>query len=176
MMSLSLFFNSLLRGVNRFSHRSFEPRPLNTFLSFSGVFFFLLASGGCNGSDPTTVSHGGAVRDHVSLVDSLRRQGLTVEPTGSVTQPFFSSPGQILRVNGQDVQVFEFEDPASAHSMAKEISTDGMSIGHTVINWVKPPHFFSTGKIIVLYVGSDPALLRQLEIAMGKQITGSTSE
>jgi len=174
-MKLRVGFNTLFDGVTHFSDHSFELRSLNTFF-ISLLLLFLLVSVGCNGSDNTTVSHGGPVRDHVSLVDTLRAQGLTVEPTGPVTQPFFSAPGQILHVNGQDIQVFEFEDAASANSKAKDISPDGMSVGNTAIQWINPPHFFSTGKIIVLYLGSDPTLLRQLEVAMGKQIAGGTSE
>lgn len=164
------------------SRRSDSP---NTFKSFHcrrrslcfyaicGIISSLISLTGCNGSDAPTVSHGGPVRDHVSLVDTLRAQGLTVEPTGPISQPFFSVPGQILRVNGQDIQVFEFEDASSTKSQAKEISSDGMSIGNTVVQWIDPPHFFSTGKILVLYVGTDTILLRQLEIALGKQIAGA---
>jgi hypothetical protein len=100
---------------------------------------------------------------------------LTVEPTGSISQPFFSMPGQTLRVNGQDIQVFEFEDSTSTESQAKEISPDGMSIGHTVVQWISPPHFYATGKIIVLYLGTDPEFLKKLETALGKQIAGAGS-
>ena len=173
MINLSFRFNPLLDGVNHFSDHSFEPRPLNTFF-ISGMLLFLLASVGCNGSDTTTVSHGGPVRDHVSLVDTLRAQGLTVEPTGPISQPFFPMPGQALKVNEEKIQVFEFADSSAARSQSETISPDGLSIDQTIIQWINPPHFFSTGKIIVLYVGSDPALLGQLEVAMGKQIAGGT--
>ena len=129
---------------------------------------------GCNGSDNPIVSHGGPVHDHVSLVDALRAQGLTVEPTGPVSQPFFPISGQALTVNGQDIQVFEFDDPSATESQVNEISPDGMTIGGTAVHWIGPPHFFSTGKIIVLYVGTNPMLLEQLEMALGKQIAGAS--
>jgi hypothetical protein len=115
------------------------------------------------------------VRDHVSLVDTLRAQGLTVEPTGPISQPFFSVPGQTLRVNSQDIQVFEYEDSAAMESQAKDISQDGMSIGNTAVQWISPPHFFSSGKIIVLYLGTDATLLKKLETASGKQAAGARS-
>jgi hypothetical protein len=140
-----------------------------------GIIFILFSLVGCNGSDAPPVSHGGPVRDHVTLIDTLRAQGLTVEPTGPITQPFFPIPGQTLRVNGQDIQVFEFEDSSVTESQANKISPDGMSIGHTVVQWINPPHFFATGKIIVLYLGTDATLLRQLETALGKQIAGAGS-
>lgn len=146
---------------------------------FSGLcraYFMLFAIAGCNGSDTSVVSHGGPVRDHVSLVDTLRGLGLTVEPTGPISQPFFSVPGQILRVSGQDLQVFEFADTSDRKSQEQDISPDGRSIGHTAVQWINPPHFFSTGKIIVLYVGSDETLLGQLEQALGKEVAGAPTQ
>ncbi len=104
-----------------------------------GMFVFLLVAVGCNGSETTPVSHGGPARDHVSLVDTLRAQGLTVEPTGPISQPFFPMPGQTLQVNGQDVQVFEFKDSSATKSHAKEISPDGKTIHRTAIQWISPP-------------------------------------
>lgn len=160
------------------------PHPFNSFqcgrgslcfYAMCGAIFSLFSLTGCNGSDTPTVSHGGPVRDHVSLVDTLRAQGLTVEPTGPISQPFFPIPGQTLKLNGQDIQVFEFQDSSVTESQAKEISPDGQSIGNTVVQWISPPHFFATGKIIVLYLGADPDLLKKLETALGKQIAGSGS-
>lgn len=138
-----------------------------------GIFFLLLSLVGCNGSDTSVVSHGGPVRDHVSLVDTLRAQGLTVEPTEPVSQPFFPVPGQTLKINGEDIQVFEFTDTSAREAQSEEISPDGRSIGQTVVQWIDPPHFFATGKIIVLYLGSDTKLLQQLESALGQQIAGA---
>ncbi|MCH8893058.1 MAG: hypothetical protein IIB32_06120 [Chloroflexi bacterium] len=48
------------------------------------------------GKTPTTpiVSHGGPVKDYVSLVDNLRAAGATVDPAGTVSQPFFAPQAQ----------------------------------------------------------------------------------
>ena len=138
-----------------------------------GIILLLLSFVGCNGSDTSVVSHGGPVRDHVSLVDTRRAQGLTVEPTEPVSQPFFPVPGQTLKVDGEDVQVFEFNDPSAREAQSEKISSDGRSIGQTVVQWIDPPHFFATGKIIVLYLGSNTKLLQQLESALGQQIAGA---
>lgn len=140
-------------------------------LRFCGTLCFLLTVMGCRGSDAPPVSHGGPVQDHVSLVDTLRTQGFTVEPTGPVTQPFFPVPGQTLHVEGQDIQVFEFSDADAAKSQAEEISPDGMTVGQTAVQWVHPPHFFTAGKIIVLYVGTDRKFLNQIKTVLGEPIT-----
>ena len=157
------------------SPNTFQPFRLRSFYFYRicGTIVTLISLAGCNGPDTPVVSHGGPVRDHVSLVDTLRGQGLTVEPTGPISQPFFPIPGQTLQVNGKDIQVFEFEDSSVRESQEKEISSDGMSIGQTTVQWINPPHFFSKGRIIVLYAGTDTTLLRQLETALGKQIAGA---
>lgn len=56
------------------------------------VFVALLLIGlvGCGGSSTPPTSHGGPVKDYVSLIDHLRAASATVVPTGTVTQPFFS--------------------------------------------------------------------------------------
>jgi hypothetical protein len=96
---------------------------------------------------------GGQVTDYVSLVDNLRAAGATVNPAGEVEQPFFSVKGLVIKVNNNDVQVFEYSDADAAENEAKTISPDGSSIGTSMPFWVGPPHFFKAEKLIVLYVG-----------------------
>ena len=38
--------------------------------------------------------------------------------------------------------------------------------------WVGDPHFFNSENLIVLYLGSDPAILSALESVLGEQIAG----
>jgi len=118
------------------------------------------------------VSHGGPVKDYVSLVDNLRATGATVDPAGNVSQPFFAPQGQVLTVNGEDVQVFEFASADEADTVAETVSADGSSIGTSMVGWVAPPHFYKAGKLIVLYVGSDRDVIDALQEAMGAQFAG----
>ena len=127
---------------------------------------------GCNGAESPVTSHGGPAQDHVSLVDNLRAQGLNVSPTGTISQPFFSAPGQILKVNGQDVQVFEFDSPSTAQSQAQKFSPDGKAIDDTIVGWVGPPHVYQNGKILVLYIGADLTVQKKLDSLLGPQIAG----
>lgn len=125
-------------------------------------------------SEPGTplVSHGGPVTDYVSLIDQLRAAGATVEPAGAVSQPFFSVKGQVIKVNGEDVQVFEYTDAAAAEAEAATVSPDGRSIGTSMVTWVAAPHFYKTGKLIVLYIGNNQTTLAALETALGPQFAG----
>jgi len=127
---------------------------------------------GCAGKEFPPVSQGGPVTDYVSLVDSLREEGANVEPSGEVTQPFFSVRGQAIKVNGEDVQVFEYSDRATAEAEATLVSPDGSSIGTSMPFWVGSPHFYKAGRIIVLYVGENAAVINVLESVLSAQFAG----
>lgn len=121
---------------------------------------------------PVAVSHGGPVEDYVSLIDNLRAAGATVEPAGEIEQVFFSVRGQIIRINGADVQVFEYPDAAASDADAALVAPDGGSVGTTMITWVEAPHFYKTGKLIVLYVGTDSSVTSLLDSVIGPQFAG----
>ena len=117
------------------------------------------------------VSHGGPVKDYVSFIDNLRAKGATVEPVGEVEQPFFSVKGNVIKVNGEDVQVFEFPSADAAKKEADTVTPDG-NFPTIMITWIAPPHFYRTEKIIVLYVGDTQATKELLESLLGKQFAG----
>jgi hypothetical protein len=135
---------------------------------------FLLAACG-----PAAQSHGGSVQDQVSLIDALRGKNFTVDISGTVSQPFLSpQSGTTVRLSGPDLaapadlQLFEYASASAASADARQISPDGSGTATTRINWLAPPHFFLKGRILVLYVGSDPAVLKVLKSVVGPQVAG----
>jgi hypothetical protein len=111
-----------------------------------------------------------------SLIERLRGLGADVLIEGTeVDQPFFSITGQMIRVRGEDVQVFEFSGAEAADKEAAPISPDGMTVGTSKIHWIGNPHFFKKGKLIVLYVGDNPRVLADLTHAIGPQFAGKDS-
>ena len=140
------------------------------FAALLGVSLLVAAYGTQGGTD--VVSHGGPVSDYVSLVEALRAAGATVEPAGEVSQPFPSVEGQVIGVDGHDVQVFEYADEAAADDDAALISPDGGSVSTSLITWIATPHFFRKGRLLVLYVGDDGDLVAALERALGPQFAG----
>jgi hypothetical protein len=114
----------------------------------------------------------GNATDYVSLVDNLRQAGATVNPAGDVTQPFFSVSGLVIRVDGEDVQVFEYADADDAKKDADLVSPGGSSIGTHMASWIAPPHFYQAGQLIVIYVGATDDVLDVLEEVLGVQFAG----
>lgn len=111
--------------------------------------------------------------DYLGLIKNLRGKGANVESTKEkVSQPFFSVPGRIIRVNNGFLQVFEYPHAAAADSEAKRVNPDGMSIGTSKPSWMATPHFFRSGKLIVLFLGDDQSLLKILQTTIGFQFAG----
>lgn len=123
-------------------------------------------------SPPAVVSHGGPVKDYVSLIDNLRGQEAVVEPKSDTSQPFLGGKGYIITVNSQDVQVFEYADSKSAKTDADKISSDGSTVGNSMVSWVDTPHFYKKEKIIVIYIGNDAKTLDLLTKTLGSQFAG----
>jgi hypothetical protein len=113
-----------------------------------------------------------AVEDLGSLSKALRAAGATVEGGDTVEQPFFSVTGQILKINGADVQVFEYKSAELMEADAAQVSADGGSVGTSMVSWMATPYFFKTGRVLVLYVGDDAAILDLLKSVLGEQFAG----
>ncbi len=111
------------------------------------------------------------------MIDHLRARGYTVEPIGDVEQPFLRARGTTLRISGGDlqqpaeVQSYDYNDTEAAAADAAQIGPDG-NPRTAMITWVAPPHFFLKERAFVLYVGSDPAVLRLLADTLGPRFAG----
>jgi len=115
------------------------------------------------------------VQDYDSFVDDLRAAGATLEHETLpqvIVQDFFSVTGQVFKVNGEEVQLFEYSNQSEAEAEAALVSPDGSSVGTSMPFWMAPPHFYKAGRIIVLYVGDNPAVTKALEAVLGRQFAG----
>jgi len=109
------------------------------------------------------------VSDYASLVDNLKSTDASVEIRESISQPFFTPQGQVIKLNGEDLQVFEYVSEEESIKGAMQVSADGSSVGTTMITWIDNPHFYQSGKIVVLYVGNTPEVIEILTEVLGPQ-------
>lgn len=112
------------------------------------------------------------VHDYASFIDALEKMNLSAEVVEVLEDSSFSVPTIVVSVNGQHVQVFEFSSATDTEEATLMISDDGTQIGTSVIRWIDVPHFYTQGKIIVLYVGHDQTTLDLLESLLDKQFAG----
>jgi hypothetical protein len=106
-----------------------------------------------------------------ALIDALRGAGLKVEPRGELDQPFFSVPGRVLIVEGEEIQVFAYPSLEDRRRDSGQISADGSAIGTTMVHWIAPAHFWAKGEVIVLYLGEEGRLLAALSEILGEELT-----
>lgn len=116
----------------------------------------------------------GSAREYLDLITRLRAERARVKLSGErVAQPFFSVSGRILNINDDVVQVYKYVNANAALNQAKRVAPDGMTIGTAKPSWMAPPHFFRSGKLIVLYVGTDESILKVLQASLGGQFAGN---
>ena len=113
-----------------------------------------------------------AIQNLDGLVAAFQAAGMTVEPGGTIDQPFFTVQGQTLKVNGGDVQVYVYDTAQAMEADASQISADGHSIGTNMVDWTGTPHFFKTGNILILSLGDDQTVLGLLQTILGSQFAG----
>ena len=153
-----------------------------TTVSPAFLLTIVLTLSGCGGQRPistptpasptTEPSVAPNVEDQASLLFGLQSAGATAELGDTVIQDFFTPEGSIVTVNGADIQVFEYENAEAMESEASQVAPDGGSVGTSMMMWVEAPHFYKSGRIIVLYIGSDTATLDLLQSVMGSQFAG----
>lgn len=139
------------------------------------LLIFLLSTAivaGCSNRTLAASGNSSGVQDLTGLVKALENAGATVESGEPITQTFFTPEGQTLKVNGADLQVFEYGSPEEMEKEAAEVAPDGGSVGTSMMMWIDAPHFYKAGRIIVLYLGSDKAILDLLDKVLGAQFAG----
>ena len=110
------------------------------------------------------------VGSYMELLNALQSAGATVTEEGELDDSFFSVAARLIRVNGADVQVFEFADEQTQSQASATISQAGYAIGTSQIEWIDRPNFWAQGRLIVLYVGQDEAIISLLTDLLGERI------
>jgi len=120
------------------------------------------------------------------FVDQLYSAGFTVERVAEATEPFLRTIGVWLRLSGGALAqparfaVYTYDDPALAADDAARVQPDTSvkwtepdgNVKTISFAWVAPPHFFRRGCVLVLYTGTDRAVLTLLTELLGAQFAG----
>ena len=161
-------------------------------LSASAIIVVVLA-GSCTGSttrgasgSPETSTQAGSpttpsarpVTDYASFLQGLRAAGFTVrEKKPVMNSGLFGVPVRLIAIDGETVSTYEYPSEAALADVAGGISHDGYSVptvggGVAIVEWIATPHLFSSGRLLVVYVGDDAHILDALRLFVGRQFAG----
>ena len=107
------------------------------------------------------------------VMRSLQAQG-SVVGVGSVPieQPFTSVLGEVLIVNNQEIQVFEYADNIAATNVASAIYYGNSPGWEQFMLTTDDAHLYQIGNVLLLYTGSEPAITRLLVKTFGEREIG----
>ena len=129
----------------------------------------LVAPACASGSD-ARAGAGGFSYD--ALLGELRTHDAAAEPGDTLDHTAFNLRARTIVVHGETVQVFELASGQEAAERAATVSEDGSTVGTGMYDWVDRPHFFTRGRVIALYVGSNEEVVAALRDTMGPPFAG----
>jgi len=107
-----------------------------------------------------------------ALEQKLLSAGVSLTAAGTIEQPFWTKSARVFSTPDGDLQVYEFAGVSEAEAAARQVGSGGGTIGTSSMAWMAAPHFFRSGKVTVIYLGSSAETLRKLETVFGKQFAG----
>lgn len=114
-----------------------------------------------------------------SFAHSVSESGAAVALRGGVKQPFFAVDGQVVDIEGEPVQVYEYQGVDEARMAANTVTADGSAIAAgdntTLVDWISTPHFYQRDRLIVVYVGEQDAVLNVLDGTLGAAFAGAAA-
>lgn len=132
----------------------------------------------CRSAEEESHSADGEISGQVAFIDALRGRGYRVEILGDIEQPFLEGSGTRVSLSGVDVdppeelQLYAYSSADAAASDANSLGPGGAPPG-VHVNWMAPPHFFRAGRLLALYVGSDPETLSVLRDLLGDEVASA---
>jgi hypothetical protein len=121
----------------------------------------------------------GAVQNTAALEQAMRDAGLNFVSEGDQQLEYFVPPARIYAQGNDTLEVHTYPDADAAAVAASLVSPDGQIIRRAngepmAVAWLGSPHFYQSGPLLVVYVGTDPAILAALETALGPQFAGAS--
>lgn len=124
--------------------------------------------------------------DRTDFADRVRDKGFVAERVAEASEPFLRTSGVWLRISGgaltqpARLAVYTYDDSTLAAADTERVQPDTSfrwtepdgNVRTLSYAWVAPPHFFRRERVLVLYTGTDPAMLTLLTDLLGAQFAG----
>ena len=110
------------------------------------------------------------------FVDDLQRAGAVVRATEILTPetsyPWIPVPAVRITIEEHWISAFEYPTPEAVNDALRHTSADGHEFASAQVSWISDPHIYQSDRLIVLYVGTSPAMLDLLTRVLGPQFAG----
>jgi len=120
-------------------------------------------------NDTKEVSEIGSTKD---FIKSLEKSGYKINSSTQENKGFLSGTLTAININDDTICVYEYKNNQQIEEDLKTISSDGSMVGNAEVEWIKAPHLYKSGNIIVIYVGENKEMTEALEKLLGKQFAG----
>lgn len=146
----------------------FTPQAWTAPAALRSVVLLLALAQGCGAAErPASERPEG----YGALAAALRACGAAVSVGGELSEAaFMPVPARLLTVDGASVHVFDLPSAQAAERQARGIAPDASVVGHHAVAWLAAPHFYRSGRSIVLYLGDDSRVLGHLRQVLGPPI------
>ena len=108
------------------------------------------------------------------MLRALQEAGAEPALTQGDLQEALGGSGSVLRVDDAEVQVYEYPGQGDREAFSERIGPDGLLDGEALI-WQGHPNVWGTGRLIVVYVGTDGGVILLLSGLLGDPLTASGS-
>lgn len=140
-----------------------------TALTLVGVMLAVLACAPTG--EPTPPAGPIAIEDANHLIEVLRGAGVAVQPMSALADPAFGGSGQVLRIGGQLVEVYEYDSVENRQEVSQAISDGHWPSGAEAQPQPASPSVWAAGRLIVAYAGGDGGTQLLLQALLGDPIT-----
>jgi len=108
-----------------------------------------------------------------TFLDAMRVNSAYVNLVGPLNVSILSVPGTVYKFESEQMIIFEYSSVSDAAKDAVRISGNGSTIDDREFVWQASPHFYLSGRILVLYLGSSQQSLALLSYVLGQPFIGA---
>lgn len=141
-----------------------------------GVLLVAALLAGCSPPSPDAPAAGPTVETAADLIAALEQATGEAVISGDAGPPHFGVSGQMLKMDGEMVEVYAFPDSAGRATAQSEIDPQGPSfLGQPLAGW-RHPRIWGAGRLLVVYDGSQGGTFLVLSGLLGDPMPVTVTE
>ncbi len=133
-----------------------------------------LASCAAPANTPTPTQAG--FQTAADLMTALQGASAQVAETAKMPLASFGGTGQVWQVGAVELQVFTYPTVADRQRVSQAIPADAHVVNGQPVEWPAKPNIWASGRLIVVYMGTDGGTILMLSGLLGDPLTQPANE